>query len=222
MQGIQFLFRCRLFPILDIQLLRFLQSGVFRRIGSNQNQESDVRVISATNKNLLTEVNEGKFREDLFYRLNVITLRLPSLHERKDDIPLLIDYFLKRKPKKEPPAIDPSALEVLKNYGWPGNVRELENVIERATILCSNNTIRVNDLALPIGKERLVKKNVNLPNQEIQIGSALSLEDIEKAHIRGVLQSVGSNKTLAAKILNISLKTLYTKIGKYQIANLKS
>jgi DNA-binding NtrC family response regulator len=199
------------------KLLRFLQTGEFRRVGSNTIMRADVRVISATNKDLRQEVAAGRFREDLLYRLNVITLKLPVLRDRKEDIPLLVDYFLKHKVRsKEPTRIDPSALEMLMKYSWPGNVRELENVIERAAILCQENLIRVDDLALPLGP-RPSEDRSGESSALRQLGTALSLREIEKIHIEGVLKLVQWNKNTASKILGISLKTLYTKIQQYNL-----
>ena len=199
------------------KLLRFLQTGEFRRVGSNTVLRSDVRVISATNKDLRQEVANSRFREDLLYRLNVITLKLPVLRDRKEDIPLLVDYFLKHKVRsKEPTRIDPNALEMLTKYSWPGNVRELENVIERAAILCQDNLIRIDDLALPLGPRPTEDRDQD--SARSQLGTALSLREIEKIHIEGVLKLVQWNKNTAAKILGISLKTLYTKIQQYNLA----
>ncbi len=204
---------------LQPKLLRFLQTGEFRRVGSNKPLHADVRVISATNKNLIEEVANGHFREDLLYRINVITLNVPSLAERKEDIPLLVDYFLKTKVRPRGlKTIEPKALELLMKYDWPGNVRELENVIERASILCKDNHIRVEDISLPIGHRAIMHKEQHTPpSTGIQIGAAVPMRDIERAHIQGVLNSVGWNKNTAAQILGISLKTLYTKIQQYNL-----
>jgi two-component system response regulator AtoC len=200
------------------KLLRFLQTGDYRRVGGNKNLRSNVRVISATNKNLQDEVAKGEFREDLMYRINVITLSVPALSERPEDIPLLVDYFLKNRVRpRELKMIEPKALELLMKYEWPGNVRELENVIERASILCKDNLIRVEDIALPIGKRPLFIKESPSPGGP-QLGSAISMRDIEKIHIAGVLKTVNWNKNTAAQILGISLKTLYTKIQQYNLA----
>jgi DNA-binding NtrC family response regulator len=201
------------------KLLRFLQTGEYRRVGGNKNLKSDVRVISATNKNLSEEVITGRFREDLMYRINVITLSVPSLRERSEDVPMLVDYFLKNRVRpRELKMIEPKALELLMKYDWPGNVRELENVIERASILCKDNLITVDDIALPIGKRQsLMKEAAALSTSGQQIGTAVSMRDIEKAHMAGVLKTVGWNKNTAAQILGISLKTLYTKIQQYNL-----
>jgi len=171
------------------KLLRFLQTGEYRRVGGNKNLHADVRIISATNKDLRTEVAQTKFREDLLYRLNVITLYLPSLKDRKEDIPLLVDHFLKKRVRtKEPLRIDPKALDLLTKYDWPGNIRELENVIERAAILCQNNIIRIDDLALPIGMRPLGEHRSGSHAGSV-IGSAVPMRDVEKMHIEGVLKT---------------------------------
>ena len=200
------------------KMLRFLQTGEYRRVGGNKNLKSDVRIISATNKDLLVEVAAGRFREDLLYRLNVITLNLPSLRERKEDIPLLVEHFLKKHFRaKGPKRVDEKALELLVKYDWPGNVRELENVIERAAILSRDELIRVDDLALPIGNRSLIEPLMPIDPGNPRLGSAVPMTEIEKAHIDGVLKSVSWNKNIAAKILGISLKTLYTKIQQYEL-----
>jgi two-component system response regulator AtoC len=200
------------------KLLRFLQTGEYRRVGGNKNLRSDVRIISATNKDLLQEVGLGRFREDLLYRLNVITLNLPSLRERKEDIPVLVNHFLKKQLRsKGLKRLDEKALELLMKYDWPGNVRELENVIERAAILSRDEVIRMDDLALPIGTRALIEPLLPVDPGSPRLGSAVPMTEIEKAHIDGVLKSVSWNKNIAAKILGISLKTLYTKIQQYDL-----
>ncbi|HWP83001.1 MAG TPA: sigma-54 dependent transcriptional regulator [Bacteroidota bacterium] len=199
------------------KLLRFLQTGEYRRVGGTKSLKADVRVISASNKDLRQEVATGRFREDLYYRLNVITLQIPSLEERKEDIPLLVDHFLKKRfAGNEQKRIDPKALEVLMKYHWPGNVRELENVIERAAILCQDNIIRIDDLALPLGARGALGPTPS-PAGGGLLGSAVSMREIERVHIEGVLKGVHWNKNIAAKILGISLKTLYTKIQQYNL-----
>jgi len=199
------------------KLLRFLQTGEYRRVGGNKSLRSDVRVISATNKDLRSEVSEGRFREDLLYRVNVITLELPSLRERKEDIPLLVDYFLKKGLRKNQKRIDQKALDMLEKYDWPGNVRELENVMERAAILCEDDLIRLEDLALPLGTRPFENQRSTKTKSGPDIGSAVSMREIEKAHIDGILKTVNWNKNTAAKILGISLKTLYSKIQQFNL-----
>ncbi len=203
---------------LQPKLLRFLQTGEYRRVGGNKNMRADVRVISATNKNLEEEVGTGRFREDLLYRINVITLRVPPLRERPEDIPILVDHFLKNRIKPQGlRMIEPKALEMLVRYEWPGNVRELENVIERASILCRDNTIRAEDIALPVGRRGVAVRDGGTAGGSSLLGTAVSMREIEKAHIDGVLKSVAWNKNTAAQILGISLKTLYTKIQQYNL-----
>ncbi len=200
-------------PIVQPKILRFIQSGEFRRVGGNTTLKADCRILSATNKNLKDQVREGKFREDLLYRLNVITIELPSLRQRKEDIPLLVASFLHNRMKtKVETTISPKAMEVLMGYDWPGNIRELENVIERAAILCRNNNIEPQDLSLPNAPMSLP---VSARTDE-KLGTAIPLKDIERMHIEGVLRSFRGNKAETAKVLGISLKTLYTKIQQYQ------
>jgi DNA-binding NtrC family response regulator len=201
-------------PIVQPKILRFIQSGEFRRVGGNTTLTADVRILSATNKNLKDEVKEGRFREDLLYRLNVITIDVPPLRARKDDVPRLVAHFINNRMKtKVKPTISAKAMEVLMEYDWPGNIRELENVIERAAILCHGGAIEPQDLSLP-------NVPMSLPSggrADNKLGTALPLKEIERLHIEGVLRSFRGNKAEAAKILGISLKTLYTKIQQYQI-----
>jgi DNA-binding NtrC family response regulator len=199
-------------PLVQPKILRFIQSGEFRRVGGNTELNADCRILSATNKNLKDEVKAGRFREDLLYRLNVITIDLPPLRQRKDDIPLLVTSFLNTKMKtKVKKGISQKSLDVLMDYDWPGNIRELENVIERAAILCQDNMIEPGDLSLtasPVPPSGAADRIV---------GTALPMKEVERLHIEGVLKSFRGNKTESAKILGISLKTLYTKIQQFQI-----
>jgi two-component system NtrC family response regulator len=198
-------------PIVQPKLLRFIETGEFRRVGGNNILKVDVRIISATNKNLNEEVQKGNFREDLLYRLNVVTIRLPSLRERKEDIPLLVEHFLKTKIRTKK-TISPEAMEILMNYDWPGNIRELENVIERAAILARNDVIRPEDLALrPELRDEYYDKLTPKPVH------SLSLAELEKIHIENVLKANNWNKTKTAEVLGISLKTLYLKLKRYGI-----
>ncbi len=201
-------------PVFQPKLLRFIQTGEFRRVGGNKTMKSDVRIISATNRHLVDEVKEGRFREDLLYRINVITLSLPSLHERKDDILLLAEDIVAHKLKtRTPKKLHADTLPFLMEYPWPGNVRELENVLERAAILSSDEYIRPKDLALP----RSGQSDLSVRGGEEVLGSAVTLKEVEQGHIAGVLKRSDWNKKLAAGILGISLKTLYTKIQQYNI-----
>jgi len=201
-------------PVVQPKILRFIQSGEFRRVGGNASLNADVRILSATNKNLKDEVREGRFREDLLYRLNVITIEIPSLRQRKQDIPQLVAAFLSNRMKtKMKTTISPKAMEVLMDYDWPGNIRELENVIERAAILCRNGVIEPQDFSLPNSPSSLTSGG----GGDQKLGTAMALKEIEHLHIEGVLRSFRGNKAESAKVLGISLKTLYTKIQQYQI-----
>jgi DNA-binding NtrC family response regulator len=191
------------------KLLRFLESGEYRPVGSTQLSRSDVRIIAATNRILKALMEEGKFREDLFYRLNVFNIDLLPLRERKEDIPALAEYCLKKicyRTGKCLPGITGEALDVLQNYSWPGNVRELNNVIERAVILSSGEKITVDDLTADI-KNSTDEKRAK-PADE-------TLAEIERSHILKILRNTGGNKTRAAKILGLTKKTLYHKLRNY-------
>jgi two-component system, NtrC family, response regulator AtoC len=204
------------------KLLRFLQTGEYRRVGGNKNLRSDVRVISASNKDLRQLTAAGRFREDLLYRINVVTVGLPSLRDRKDDIPLLVEHFLKgHAGKGEPKRLDARALELLMKYDWPGNIRELENVIERAAVLSQDNMICIDDLALPLAARSIAEVGAETSRGGVLVGSAMSLDEIEIAHVRGVLHSVSWNKKTAAEILGLSVKTLYSKIQAYGLTEAK-
>jgi two-component system, NtrC family, response regulator AtoC len=195
-------------PNIQAKLLRVIELGEFRRVGGNRQIRVDVRVLAATNRNLEEEVKKGRFREDLFYRLNVVTLSLPPLRERKEDIPMLVDYFLRTQGMEGGwgKAISADALGSLKNYDWPGNIRELANVLERAVILSTGNTITLKDLPLTI-----LGKSSTLPQ------SVSTLVEIEKNLIEKTLRELNGNKTKTAKTLDISLRNLYRKIEKYGI-----
>ncbi len=195
--------------IIQPKLLRFIQSGEFRRVGGNSTLRADVRIISATNKDLREEVGAGRFREDLLYRLNVITLTIPPLRDRKEDIPDIVQFFLQAKMRsKSKKTISAEAMSMLERYDWPGNIRELENVIERAAILSRGPVIEPADLSIgPVQPSKDQQSEI--------VGSSIPLEQVQRLHIEGVLKSLGWNKTNAAKILDISLKTLYTKIQQY-------
>ncbi|HET6514239.1 MAG TPA: sigma-54 dependent transcriptional regulator [Thermodesulfovibrionales bacterium] len=195
---------------LQAKLLRFLDSGEFRRVGGNKTFKTAVRVVAATNKNLADSIKGGLFREDLYYRLNVINIAIPPLRERREDIPELAGFFLRKYSQKMvKPIIDltPEALSLLNDYRWPGNVRELENVIERAVILCDTEMIRPEDLSIPA-----------LPTPR-EMPRHPSLEDMEKEYILRVLREAGGNQSKTSQILGIDRKTLYLKLRKYGILN---
>ncbi len=192
----------------QVKLLRVLQERKFERVGGEETIEVDVRVISATNKNLEEEVKAGRFREDLFYRLNVVHLQVPPLRERKDDIPLLVDSFLKRFSEengKNISGFDTRAKQALYKYDWPGNIRQLQNCIESAVVMCSGNEITLDDLPPNIA---------NYSGEEsISIPMGLPLEEAERIVIRENLAFNKGNKSKTAEILGIERKTLSKKLG---------
>jgi two-component system response regulator HydG len=199
---------------IQAKLLRFLQEGEFYRIGGKRPIKVDVRVISATNRDLEREVKENRFREDLFYRLNTITLRMPPLRKRKEDIKLLVDFFLKNSrfggQAQQIKRIDPRVFEAFENYDWPGNIRELQNTIERLKILADNNEIRLDDIPLGI---RMPKAKAEATDFSI----GMPLEEVEKSHILRTLSYNQGNKTKTAQSLGITIKTLYNKLHRYGI-----
>ena len=199
---------------LQPKLLRFLENGEYRRIGGVTNLTSNVRVIGATNRNLLEEADNKNFRKDLLFRLNVITLTIPPLRERKDDILLLADHFLKEKsPIRAPKKLSTEAEEVLMSYSFNGNIRELDHIIERAIIFAEGEEIRPDDLSLPQTYQMKPKKT----NEFQETNEILSMEELEKWHIQKVLNKNRWDRTQTANQLGISPKTLYTKIKKYEL-----
>jgi len=203
--------------ILQSKLLRVLETGVITRIGGRREIVTDVRIISATNKDLWGEIRNGNFREDLFYRINLATINLPPLRERKEDIPLLIEYFYNRKYGKNlkiESIIEDKALQPLLLYGWPGNVRELENIIERTLLFSSGNKIKVNDL--PPHLMQIIGREVEL---NLNGGKIKKLEELEKESIINALKVANGNISKAACLLGVARNTFYTKLKKYNIAN---
>ena len=224
------------------KLLRILQEREFERIGSNVPIKIDIRVIAATNRNLSEEVEKGKFREDLYYRLNVIHVHMPPLRDRKDDIPLLVEHFLakfRHAPNAIPTSITEEALTKLVNYDWPGNVRELENAVERAVVLARGNPITVEHL--PFGDRREARDRARLADRRTRLndeedadlegesdgagphmngaGNGGTFKDrvaaLEKELIREALDRAGGNRTKAAEDLGIYRRLLYAKIKEY-------
>jgi len=208
-------------PALQVKLLRVLQEGTFLKIGGIEPKNVNVRIIAATNKNLKILVDDGKFREDLFYRINVTSINLPALRERKEDIKHLVEYFLKKiseKNKIDSIVITEDALEQIINYNWPGNIRQLENEIERDVIFSRNNKIEKNVLSQEI-LEYIPQED------EIEIDSGMGLNDIKKKVVEklekrliyeGLVRS-NWNKTECAKSLKVSRGDLMRKISKYKI-----
>ena len=200
-------------PAIQPKLLRFLETGEFRRVGGTNLLSVDVRVVSATNKDLREEVRLGRFREDLLYRLNVVTLQVPSLKERPEDIPVLAEYFLSRKSRpSHPMSLSPAALQLLMEYEWPGNVRELEHILEGAMLMATSDMINPTDL--PIYQHRAGIAE-GAPTGGGSTDTVSSLEEMEKQHIDRVLQMNGYNRAWTAEALGISKKTLYLKIKRY-------
>jgi two-component system, NtrC family, response regulator AtoC len=202
-------------PQVQVKLLRVIQERSFERIGGQQTINIDVRVVAATNKDLAVEMREGRFREDLFYRLNVIPLHMPSLRERKEDIPLLIEHFLKKyDPKGRISSVHPAALKLLVDYYWPGNVRELENTMERLAIVTPGATIEESDIPAEFRHSRV------LPGPEVRFmmpESGLDLEQVEKAFITQALELAQGNKSKAAKLLGLTRHTLLYRIEKHNL-----
>jgi len=192
----------------QVKLLRFLQFQKFERLGGMETLEVDIRVVAATNKDLKKEVENGNFREDLYYRLNVIPINIPPLRVRRNDISLIVEHFLKRlnlRGNKKVKGISSEAMDTLMRYNWPGNVRELENIIEHAFILTKNEFISGQSLPLDI---------YSIVNKEQKISS---FQENEKKFLARVLEEYKWNKLQVAKKLNISRSTLYAKLKKYNI-----
>jgi two-component system response regulator AtoC len=199
------------------KLLRFLETGEFRRVGGTNLLTVDVRVVTATNKDLREEVRTGRFREDLLYRLNVVTLQVPLLKERTSDIPLLADFFLTRKTKsKVVKQLSPAALDLLMSYDWPGNVRELEHVLEGAVLLSRGEVIEDSDLSIYFHRaERPAGHTTQTGPAAVAAMGPISLEMMERDHIERILKQYNYSRTRTAEILGISKKTLYLKIKRY-------
>lgn len=194
-------------PAMQAKLLQVLDTKELRRVGGTRVHRADVRIIAATNKDLAQEVRTGRFREDLYYRLNVVSLTLPSLRERKEDIPLLIEHFLRqfRVTGQKAKTVSPEAMPSLVDYPWPGNVRELANTIERLLILSPGDVIGLEDLP----------PNIRFPSGVS--GGLASLAEMERLHLIRVLDHTGGKKMQAARLLGIDLKTLNSKITRYNI-----
>ncbi|WP_455382808.1 sigma-54-dependent transcriptional regulator [Salinispira pacifica] len=196
----------------QIKILRVLQDKKFERVGGEETIEVDVRIISATNKDLREEIARGSFREDLYYRLNVVNIHIPPLRERKEDIPLLIAAFLKefsQENGKQIEGVDPKARSALYNYSWPGNVRELRNCIESAVVMSKGNIITIDELPPTVG--------VDTDDNYIKIDLGSSLADAEREIIRNTLSLNKGNKSKTAEMLGIGRKTLHRKIAEYKL-----
>jgi DNA-binding NtrC family response regulator len=206
-----------LLPTAQVKLLRFLQDTTVRQVGGTDERIVDVRIMAATNRDLATAVQEGKFREDLFYRLNVIHIALPPLRERKENIAKLAAFFTVKystQMDKAPPVMDPHTMAILQNYSFPGNIRELENIIERAVILSEEGIIKPDDLPQSLIQER---PKLTSSHNEVE-EELLSLQELEKRHIERVLQKLNYNQSLAAPHLGLSRTTLWRKIKEHNIS----
>jgi len=203
------------------KVLRAIEERTFERVGGTKQIEMDVRIVAATNKNLPEMVKKGQFREDLFYRLNEFCISLPPLRERKEDIPLLAEHFLREFSEqfsKPIAGLAPDAQAVLLRYDWPGNIRELRNALKSAVILADRNRIGVEHLPLHIRQSAAEVAAASIPVNMIA-SAQMSLADVEKAHIARVLEGTGWNKSKAARILGISRPTLDAKIKNYGLTN---
>jgi DNA-binding NtrC family response regulator len=196
-------------PVLQAKLLRVIEERQVRPLGDTNSYPIDVRIISASNRDIKEMLHQGKFREDLYYRLKVIDIELPPLRERREDIPLLVQHFMNnfdKERKKKVTGVSEEALKILMNYSWPGNVRELENVIQRAMTLCQHEVILPEDLPAPMlqeADENPIEKGLR---------EKYTLDQLEKEYIRKVLIEVGGNKSRAAERLGLDRKTLYRKL----------
>jgi len=212
-------------PALQVKLLRILQEQRFEKVGGTKTIHTDVRIIAATNKNLTVAINKGRFREDLYYRLNVIPIKVPALKKRKSDIPLLIDFFLKRSQKgktKKIRGFSPQAMDAMLDYEWPGNVRELENAIKRLTVLCDSEIVNLDDLPEHIEQN---SRSID-PAEEDVLEDGLTLDetvkDYEKRLILEALEKSNWVRTKAAKLLHINRTTLVEKIKKQKLTETAS
>ncbi len=197
----------------QVKLLRVLQEGEFERVGGTQTLKGDVRIIAATNVDLEAAVAEGRFRKDLFYRLNVIHLIIPPLRERVEDIPLLALYFLDKfclENNRPAMGFTPNAMLALKNYHWPGNIRELQNVVERAVALTTGNMVHLEDLPDEIRRYHPEDDKIVLP-----VG--VTMEEIERLAILQTLKKTHGDKELAARLLGIGLATLYRRLKEMEV-----
>lgn len=200
---------------LQVKFLRVIETGVFYRVGGTREIKINLKFISATNKDLKKEVENGRFRDDLYYRISALTLHIPPLRERKEDIPILIEHFMRFNPDFRGKRFSKQALKVLSDYPWPGNVRELQNVIYRVLLLSNSDIIEPTDLPADV----FVNQNGNMDYDSYRVASVQGrrLKDVEREHILRVLKDVGGQRGKAAEILGIDPKTLYRKLQSYGV-----
>lgn len=197
---------------LQAKLLRVLEDGHFRRVGSTAERRADVRVVAATNRRLEDEIEDGRFRADLFYRLAGFTIPLPSLRDHRGDIPELVEHFLATRQRGARHRVRADAMGAMVEYDWPGNVRELANGLERAQILAEGGTITPDDLP-----EALIQTSTRSPHPW-WVGESAELKAVVRGHVRDVLTQTSGNKVRAAKVLGVSRRTLYRLIAKYELS----
>ena len=198
---------------MQVKFLRILQENEVMPVGGTKPVSVDVRFVAATNRDLEKEVQAGRFRQDLFYRLNVVSLKIPPLSERKDDIPLLVQFFLDKynaSMKKEVKEVSKDVLDALQQYDFPGNIRELENIVERGVALASGSTLGLGQIPDDL-------RSLDIQTFKKSAGKYASLEEVEKSYIEWVLKETGYNKTAAAKALDIDRVSLWRKIKKLKI-----
>ncbi len=188
----------------QVKLLRVIETGVVRPVGSSEEKAVDVRVLAATNRELLDELEGGGFRKDLYYRLNVVTIKLPPLRARPEDIPLLVRHFLSQRPSA--PRLTDEGMSALEGYAWPGNVRELENVVERACVLASGDEIGLEELPSHVRECRGQKRS----------GKVMPLDELEREAIQAALEATNGDRSKAARLLGVNRTTLYRKLKKYK------
>lgn len=198
-------------PNIQAKLLRVLEEEEFERVGGEKTIKIDVRIVATTNRNLMDEIHKGTFREDLFYRLNVVPIHLPPLRERREDISLLVDYYLKKYSLENDAivkSVDKETMDYLCQYDWPGNVRELRNIIQRAVVMGSSEVLRMDQFA-----GLFVHQSSRGTESMLTVGKAI--DDVEKDLIYNTLEKTGGNKTRAAELLKITTRTLRNKLNKY-------
>ena len=201
---------------LQAKLLRVLQERAFERVGSSRTQQVDVRVLATTNRDLQAEVDAGQFREDLYYRLAVVPLQVPPLRERREDVPLLVDYFLRRSAQRlgrEPCVLDASATDLLVHYHWPGNVRELENIVTRACVLSTGESVTADEL-----RRWLPAESAPIEREAAEVPLGMSLEAMERKMIEATLERFGGHRVKTAEALGIGVRTLTGKLRQYGYA----
>jgi len=205
-------------PAVQARVLTVMEHKRFRRVGGIQEKEVDVRIVAATNRNLQSETKQGRFREDLYYRLNVMPLSLPPLRDRRADILPLVDHFIahyNHRLNRRVKGVTPKAEALLLGYSWPGNIREVRNVIERAMILCAADRIHASDL--PLGDPKSFTPATPENGEQF-----LSLEDLERLHIERIYAATEGNLSRAAEALGVTRTTLYSKLRKYNLDQVKS